>query len=207
MKENEILIESKFEKYLVDNKYPVNRINKNTKIKTGSLFDFVIYAKDNTTPLIVFEIKTNENLMQKSIEQFKNSIKTLDNNIECYFVIKTEKGFEFYDAKTIDSSNIKNSKTQLPSYEALNNNAERNKLDNAKKEIKNLSIWLFITSIVSVLINIAVLIIDAVTTWTFNTYKIIIVLSIPIIFMIPFISEIKIKNVLYIKMKDNIEKE
>jgi len=194
--------------YLLAHGYPKDRIilewgNSNYAI------DIVILANDYITPISIFEIKggrTSQSFLM-GIEQLRRAVSFLDVNVQCTLVFGTDKE-PFFTAYDVTSfvygaspiqpffDTIVDSSSYYPveyNYLASGANSKlcSRKLDKKQKRVDRMKwfCWYIIPPAA-----IAVLVLDKLNILPLTTERLIIISAIFIIVLLPFFSEISIKD-------------
>ena len=171
--------------------------------------DIAILARDMITPIAIYEIKgkKTEQSIQFGLEQLKRAANNLENNVSCNLVFGDERnlGFEVIDVTKNVYNNepinipeiMKSTRQENPvSYNNLQAGATskviQKNLSKKQKKIDNIKwfCWLLFP-----IISVALLVLDAIGVYKITTLRIAVVGACVVVVLIPFFSEISLKDV------------
>lgn len=207
-----------FIEYLVHHGYPQNSIVLEYATKNKLAVDVVVLADDLKTPIAAYEIKGKKNIhsFRRGIEHMKKVAETLPLTVSMSLVFEIEQApyFQVLDVSGIVYGNedyntadlLNTDKLYKPiAYKTINTSSETKKLlkkaDKLQEKMDSLALicWLLILPI-----SIILMVLDAFDVYSLNTERLILLGAIVIIFILPFYSEISIKDV-YMKRNDKIK--
>lgn len=204
--------------YLVGHGYPQECIVFEYPTKNKLAVDIVVLADDLKTPIAAYEIKGRKSThtLERGIEHMKRVAETLPLTVSMGLVFETSQDpyFQVIDVSAIVYGNQDYNVADLMhigkncepiAYKTINTSSATKKLirkaEKLQEKMDSLALicWLLILPI-----SIILLILDAVDVYSLNTERLILLGAIVIIFILPFYSEISIKD-FYIKRSDKMK--
>ncbi len=195
--------------YLLKHGYPESRIAFEWGDRQFAI-DIVVLANDNVTPISIFEIKgsrTNESYLL-GIEQLRRAVRRLDFSVQCSLVFGIDEApyFIAYDVTNIVYSNAEirpfentrseSSKYQPVRYEYLTLGVEPKLLNHEKvKKQERIDRMKWFCWLLIPVAAITVLVLDKQHVLPLTTERLVIIGAVFIVLLLPFFSEISIKDI------------
>ncbi len=208
-------LERAFEKELVDKGYPASRIAKDFgKIPYG-IVDFAIVDVDYKTPIAFYEVKSKSGAIggfEKLILFFRKLCNFYGITISCYLVyLDTNKeNFSVIDLTKYvcgeklprDFEILFNEACDLPNYRYDGSGEVKKAIRRAEAKQQRIDKIKPICWFMFPLIGIALLVLDAIGIYSFTPMRLIVIGAIMLIILLPFFSEISIKDISLKRNKD-----
>ena len=225
---NEHELELAFEKELIDKGYPVSRIVREFgKIPYG-IVDVAIVDVDYTTPIAFYEVKSRTGVrnylvhkgLSALIKFFQKMCNLYGMIVPCYLVYKDadDKNFSVVDLTKFVGGEIVpeyinhgdalfDEAGELPIYRYNASGQAKLAIKKAEAKQRRIDLIKLMCWLIFPLIGIGLLVLDALEIYTFTPMRLVVMGVLVLLALIPFFSEISIKDISLKRHNEKKEKD